>query len=124
MVEMVVCTVLLSVVTAVLAPGLYAVHQQRKLTRYDTHTLLELNNLAAKATQEVPSTLELSSWFADRYGAATLQVENIDADGASAGQQPIRLTIVRTLAEERPAIEHSLTIWKTVDASADEEASE
>lgn len=113
MVEMVVCTAMLSIVSAVLVPGIYAVHQQRKATRYATLTLLELNNLAAMAGQQDPQTLKLSSWFTDRYRQTKLLVEDVTApDGQTeTDQTPVRLTIINTTADGKPDVKHSLVIW-------------
>lgn len=126
MIEMVVCTVLLSVVTAVLAPGLFAVHQQRKLTRYDTHSLVELNNLAALATVQAPNELKLSAWFTERYSTTELSVERAENDTSDPDDvlQAIQLTIVRDTPEGKPNIEHSLTIWLPKDTPSTEEAAE
>jgi type II secretory pathway pseudopilin PulG len=113
MVEMVVCTILLSVVSAVLVPGIFAVHQQRKATRYETFALLELNNLAAMTNQQEPTTLKLSSWFTDRYSEAKLKIDEVTVPDAepSAKHPPIRLTIIKATPEGLPNVEHSLTIW-------------
>lgn len=113
MVEMVVCTAMLTIVSAVLVPGIYAVHQQRKATRYATLTLLELNNLAALAGRQDPETLKLSSWFTDRYGQTKLQVENVTLPGAELQTDftPVRLTIIQTTPEEQPDVSHSLVVW-------------
>lgn len=123
MIEMVVCTVLLSVVTVVLAPGLFAVHQQRKLTRYDTHSLIELNNLAALATVQAPDELKLSPWFTERYTKTKLSVEQAEND-ADDVLQAVQLTILRDKPEGKPDIKHSLTIWLPKDAASTEEAAE
>jgi len=113
MIEMVVCTVLLSVVSAVLVPGIYAVHQQRKATRYETLTLLELNNLAAIAAQQGPQTLQLSTWFTDRYGNTTLQVDEVATPDSEpvTGPPPVRLTIINQTPAGLPEVKHSLVIW-------------
>lgn len=124
MVEMVVCTVMLSVVSAVLVPGIYAVHQQRKATRFETLTLLELNNLAAMATLQDPQTLKLSSWFANRYTQATLQIEEVtlpDAEPAT-GPMPVRLSITNATPDGLPEIKHSLVIWPALSDTQPEAA--
>jgi len=113
MVEMVICTILLSTVMLVLAPALVAVQQQRQAMRFDTLTIVELNNIAARLhTGTAVGPIELSAWFAQRYPDATLVVEPLDAseqDGPS--PKPIRLTITRPSADGRPNVERLLVVW-------------
>lgn len=110
MVEMVVCTILLSVVAVVLVPGVHAVHAQRKETRFETLTLLELNNLAAKLPHvDDPAELKLSESFTSRYAEAELQLEPGQRDDASL--LPVRITIRRPNGESRPDTSRSLVVW-------------
>ncbi len=123
MVEMVVCTVLLTAVTAILVPGIHAVHQQRKLMRYDAHTVIELNNLAALSSAEKPQDLKLSTWFTDRYSGVTLSVEAVEAKDEAELPAAI-FTITRSTQEGRPDIRRSLTVWQSIDNTISEEDTE
>ena len=113
MVEMVVCTVLLSVVAAVLVPGIHAVHGQRKATRFETYALIELENQAAMLKQtKTPADLQLSSWFTDRYIETQFTAEDVAADATSDTTQiPVRLTITRPSADAKPDVVRSLVVW-------------
>jgi len=110
MIEMVVCTVLLSVVTAVLVPGIYAIHNQRKAARYDALAVIELNNQMALATEKSnEEEPKLTEWFAKRYPEATLSVKKVDSGDEIL--TAVRFTIVRPLAEAVPPVERSLVAW-------------
>jgi len=113
MVEMVVCTVLLSVVAAVLVPGIHAVHGQRKATRFETYALIELENQAAMLKQtKIPADLQLSSWFTDRYTETQFTAKDVAADATSdTTQTPVRLTITRPSADAKPDVVRSLVVW-------------
>ena len=113
MVEMVVCTVLLSVVAAVLVPGIHAVHGQRKATRFDTYALIELHNQATLLRQQgTPSGLQLSPWFADRYAETQLAAEKVSIEEADGNDSaPIKLTITRPSANAKPDVVRSLVVW-------------
>ena len=110
-IEMVVCTVLLSVVTAVMVPGIYAVHQQRIATRYETLTLIELNNLAAQLTHQSDRDLTVSDWFHSRYPEVSLTVSEIASDDDSR-LKTFRLTLTRTRPGGHPDVNRSLVVWK------------
>ncbi len=116
MVEMVVCTLMLSVVAAVLAPGIHAIHAQRKATRFDTYALMELNNQAALLQDATLSKQELSAWFSDRYPEAELTVEIVASEPADDAlldddATAVRLTIARPSADARPDVSRSLVVW-------------
>jgi hypothetical protein len=114
MVEMVVASVMLSTVAAILVPGIYAVHQQRQATRFDTLSLIELNNLSAVGRNTGAAdrnALKLSEWFAERYVDAKLEVQEVTAATDDAPLQALRLTIVRPAGDDRPDFRHSLIAW-------------
>ena len=111
MVEMVVAAVMLSTVAAILVPGIYAVHQQRQATRFDTLSLIELNNLSAVSRNMGVAdhdTLKLSEWFTERYVDAKLEVEEVTVD---APLQALEFTIIRPAGDDRPDFRHSLVAW-------------
>ncbi|MEQ9409683.1 MAG: hypothetical protein RIK87_18250 [Fuerstiella sp.] len=113
LVEMVVCTIMLSVVAAVLVPGIHAIHKQRKATRFDTCALIELNNLAVQIAQ-APTTdsVVLSDWFSARYPDASLEIAPITADeAADSDLTPIRIAIVRPGIGARPDVKQTLVTW-------------
>ena len=112
MVEMVVAAVMLSTIAAILVPGVYAVHQQRQATRFETLALIELNNLSAVALSNVAAdgaALKLSEWFTKRYVDTTLEVEEVATAGVSL--RALRFTIVRPAADGHPDFRHSLVAW-------------
>lgn len=113
MVEMVVCTVLLSVVAAILAPAIHGVKRQRIANRFETLALIELNNVAAKlraGNKVTASEIELSTWFAERYPGAELALtspDNRDDDLLSA----TKITITRMVFDGQITLSRSLTTW-------------
>lgn len=111
--EMVVCSVILSVVAAVLVPGIHAVHGQRIETRAETYGLIELNNLAAKLRGgEVISELVLSSWFVACTRDASLIAEELSsADSGDTACRSVRLTIRRNSSRNRSEVTQSLVVW-------------
>ncbi|MEO2016909.1 MAG: hypothetical protein ABGZ53_21335, partial [Fuerstiella sp.] len=114
MVEMVVAAVMLSTVTAILVPGIYAVHQQRQATRFDTLSLIELNNLSAVTRSNGAAdvdTLKLSEWFSQRYIDATLEVEEVATAAVDVPLRALRFTIVRPAGDSRPVFRHSMVAW-------------
>ncbi|MCP4173049.1 MAG: hypothetical protein GY758_20010 [Fuerstiella sp.] len=114
MVEMVVAAVMLSTVAAILVPGIYAVHQQRQATRFDTLSLIELNNLSAVSRNmgvADRNTLKLSEWFTERYDDAKLEVQEVTADTVEPPLQAFKFTIIRPAGDDRPDFRHSLVAW-------------
>lgn len=113
MVEMVVCTVLLSVVAAILAPAIHGVKRQRIANRFETLALIELNNIAAQlqanGKTEV-SKIEISSWFAERYPDAELALKTLDNsdDGTLSGT---RIMVSRMVFDGQIKLSRSLTTW-------------
>ena len=113
MVEMVVCTVLLSVVAAILAPAIHGVKRQRIANRFETLALIELNNVAAKlqaGNKVTASEIELSTWFAERYPDAELALTSPDSrddDLLSA----TKITITRMVFDGQITLSRSLTTW-------------
>jgi len=77
MVEMVVCTILLSVVGLILAPAIQSVNRQRKSQRFETLTAIELQNLIERL-QVTPATppdqTTLEPWYRQRFPRAELTV--------------------------------------------------
>lgn len=126
--EMVVCTVLLSAVTAVLVPTVAKMIEQRKLIRFDTLCLVELDNVAAEirhrsaASQEL-SGIELTPSFARRYRDAVLVIDDSpETNGAPTGSVPpgatdikglrsLKITIRKSWRPHAPDIVHSLIVW-------------
>lgn len=122
MIEMVVCTVLLSVASTVLVPGIYAVHRQRRATKYDTLAVVELNNLAARVMSQGSQELTLSTWFATRYPDVRLTVSEITSDT----DQPLsafRLQLTRQRPPGQPEVHRSLVVW-TAHGSTKQEVTE
>lgn len=112
MVEMVVCTVLLSVVAAILAPALHGVKRQRIANRFETLALIELNNIAAKlqANDRDSNSPELSQWFTSRYSDAKLNLKAIDSETTD----PLiatKITISRKVYGGEVTSSQSLTTW-------------
>lgn len=113
MVEMVVCTVLLSVVAAILAPAIHSVKRQRITNRFETLALIELNNVASRlqAAQERPTEIKVSPWFANRYADAKLTVESLDDDAPDQQLSPTKITISRMIFDGEVELSRSLTTW-------------
>ena len=114
MVEMVVAAVMLSTVAAILVPGIYAVHQQRQATRFDTLSLIELNNLSAVSRNTGVAdrnTLKLSEWFTERYDDAKLEIQEVTAATVETPLQAFKFTIIRPAGDDRPDFRHSLVAW-------------
>ncbi len=106
--------VMLSTVAAILVPGVYAVHQQRQATRFDTLALIELNNLSAVTGSNGAAdrdALKLSEWFTKRYVDATLEIEEVTAAAIDVPLRALRLTIVRPAGKNRQDIRHCLVVW-------------
>lgn len=116
LIEMVVCTMLLSVVALVLVPGIFAVHQQRMHARVETLTMIELNNVANRLRHANDNTAALSPWFTARYPDSKLEVTPISANQAAetspAWPQALRLRISRPAPEGLPPWNRDLVIWK------------
>ena len=121
MVEMVVCAVILSTVAAILAPALHGVKRQRQATRFETMALIEMNNIAvqlktaaaaaAAAGKDIDvAETKLSSWFANRYSAATLQVETLPVADKNI-LQPVAITIARTAFNGEVEVKRTLVTW-------------
>ncbi|MEZ6124843.1 MAG: hypothetical protein R3C49_16975 [Planctomycetaceae bacterium] len=109
-VEMVVCTVILSISMMILVPAVRAVQLQRRSTETEVLTLIELNNLASLSSAQPVDQLELTSTFAQRFPAATLQHEAVTIDDP-AGMTASRLTIVHPGSRSVPDIKRSLVVW-------------
>lgn len=112
LVEMVVCTVLLSIVAAILVPGIHAVNDQRKATRFDTMALIELNNQAALLKQR--GKMEgstLSAWFQQRYPDAELGSQILPEEGTPEGFVAVRFSITRPSTEPQSIVSRSLVVW-------------
>lgn len=112
MVELVVCAFLLSAVAAVVGPGIQAVFEQRKKTRYDALAAVELNNLQVQLrSNPLANELALSSWFANRFPTAKLDVSRLADTEGELGQKAFRLQISRTEGTSEPSIRHQLVVW-------------
>ena len=123
MVEMIVCTILLSVVAAILVPGIHAIHEQRKASRLDAYTLIELNNQAEfLASQSPTDELQLSGWFLSRYPTAELTVAAVpiaDGNDSTDTLSAMRLTITRPATDERPDFVRSVVCWLPAKETAE-----
>ena len=93
-VEIIVCTVLLSAVASVLVPGIRAISRQRKATRFDTLALIELNNVATKVRRLDRSEVNLTNAFQSRYPEAELTLEGRDAD-AQLSLPSVKITLTK-----------------------------
>jgi len=118
MVEMVVCTVLLSVVGLILAPAIQSVNRQRKSQRFEALTAIQLQNLVEqfRATSEGQSNpkeqieqAELADWYQYRYPRAELSL-TVDPD-ADAGLIRIFLEITRPEYGDHVEQTRSLIAW-------------
>ena len=115
MVEMVVCTVLLSLVATILVPAVHAIQRQRKITRSETLTLIELNNQASllQMSASTPAAdVKLSAWFLQRYPGASLQISELpDAASSEGGANPLRIVIAHPAGDAGVEFNRSLTVW-------------
>lgn len=131
MVEMVVCTILLSVVGVILAPAIQSVNRQRKRLRYETMTAIQLNNLVeqvrltdAVSDEADEPILVLEDWYRKRYPQAELKVEASTAD-AESGLVPVVIQIHRPEFGGHVTQRHSLVCWiasKTEELQSDKES--
>ncbi len=120
--EMVVCTVLLSAVTAVLVPTIAKIIEQRKLIRFDTLCLVELYNVAIELQQRAAASqdlagVKLSQSFVNRYPNATLAFEEIPGTEKDS-LKSVKITIQKPCRIQTPDIRHSLTIWMPTGVQA------
>jgi hypothetical protein len=112
MVELVVCAFLLSAVAAVVGPGIRAVFEQRKKTRYDALAAVELNNLQVQLqSNSLANELALSAWFTKRFPTAKLDVSQLTDTEAEPGQEAFRLQISRTEGNSEPIARLQLVVW-------------
>lgn len=112
LVEMVVCTVLLSVVAALLVPGIHAVHKQRKATRFEVLSLIELNNQCENLKLGDDAAPQLSEWFHKRYPSAFVAIERIQISPSQPDRlQPCRVTITRPATDSVPEESESVVCW-------------
>lgn len=80
LIEVIVASILMASLAAIFLPGLALVNQQRSSIKDDSLVLVELNNLAEKATVASTDSLVLSDWFLARYPEAKLKVDPVAAD--------------------------------------------
>ena len=89
-IEVIVASVLMASLAAIFLPGIASINQQRLAIRDDALVLIELNNLAEKATSNPSASLTLSDWFTDRYPTAKLDIqpvtESVSFQPTEAGQ--------------------------------------
>ncbi|MEP3481657.1 MAG: hypothetical protein ABJZ55_20610 [Fuerstiella sp.] len=76
-IEVIVASVLMASLAAIFLPGIASINQQRLAIRDDALVLIELNNLAEKATSNPSASLTLSDWFTDRYPTAKLDIQPV-----------------------------------------------
>lgn len=109
MVEMVVCTILLSVVGLILAPAIQSVNRQRKAQNYETLTAIELNNLVEMVKASGETSAELEAWYTQRFPAAELTVDvQPDPDET---MMAVRLQITRPQFGDHTVQQRSLLFW-------------
>ena len=116
-VEMVVCTILLGVISMVLVPSLHAVKEQRKAIRFQTLARIELNNLHQQllhgtvviaGSETLDGQLQLSSTFAARYPEADLVVSLEDGKEVLSA---VKLLIETTAGTSKPTHKCSVVVW-------------
>ena len=114
LVEMVVCTVVLSLVAAILVPSIHAIQRQRRISQLETLTLIELNNQASLKHMSEPnadSKPQLSNWFATRYPGASLTIENAtEAEMPSGDETPVKIMIEHPIEHTGVVFGRSLTV--------------
>lgn len=79
-IEVIVASILMASLAAIFLPGLASINRQRLSIRDDALVLVELNNVAERATLIPSESLTLSDWFLTRYPKAKLQVQPIASD--------------------------------------------
>ena len=118
LVEMVVCTVLLSLVATILVPAVHAIQKQRKAARCETLTLIELNNQAALLRQSNGEDSEhsaLSDWFAKRYPGTDLTLTPVAEGSVDEGSSAaVKIAIRHPVDETGFGFNRSLTVWVNV----------
>lgn len=133
-VEMVVCTILLGVVSLALVPAIHAVNQQRQAIRFQAFARIELNNLhqsmlhdttgAAAAESAQNATVLLSTGFQSRYPLARLAVTEMELAAADhvKGLRARRLSIEQPAGSHKPAQKCTVVVWlpKTDDQARSE----
>ena len=109
-IEMIVGMVMLSVVAAALTPALHAVVRQRQSMRFETLSLIELNNLATQQQlQKKNEKTQLSLWFQERYQDALLESKSLDRTDHR--MQAIQLSIHRSTENSLDTARRALTVW-------------
>lgn len=111
LVEMVVCTILLSVVAMILVPGLTAVIRQRQAIRFDTLAIIELENLIARHAVDT-SPPRLSEWFQRRYPESVLEVLPMESsDSETTAGSAFRFQIRHPAGPEIRDVTRSVVVW-------------
>lgn len=124
MVEMVVCTILLSVVGLVLAPTIQSVNRQRKARKFEVLTAIELNNLVERLRVQDSNDnfqVTLEDWYSHRFPTAQLAIESSQAE---TGLMSVRLQITRPQNGGHVEQTRSLVFWVAADNAADNAADE
>ena len=118
--ELIICTFLLSVLAAVLVPGVFAVVRQRQATQFAVLAQMELDNTATRLQSDLSvdiDQLELSEWFTERYPRAVLKIENAAVEQNEASGEiaddlvPARIIISRPTQKHLPEESLSLVTW-------------
>ncbi|MCR9200988.1 MAG: type II secretion system GspH family protein [Planctomycetaceae bacterium] len=123
MVEMVVCTILLSVVGLILAPAIQSVNRQRKAQKFEILTAIELENLVERLRVQnqddsfLPSEMSLEDWYHRRFPTATLSVESSTAE---TGWTSVRLQITQPQNGGHVEQTRSLMCWMSTENAAGE----
>ena len=107
--ELVICTIIMSVVAAVLIPSVVAVGRQRQTVRFETHAMIELNGLADAVRRNPAGEPALTESFAQRYPDATLSVSTPEASDSE-----IRLVRLTLAPSRRPEGRDAKTFHLTV----------
>lgn len=123
--EMIVVTVIVSVVATVLLPALRSIAQVQRATTFESHALIEVDNLHQRllvAGAASADTLQPGSWFRDRYPQSVLTVERVATDSPPPADQlaALRLSLQRIPSAERAESTVSVVVW----VPADEESTE
>ncbi len=114
--EGIIACIILGVAIGMLVPGLAAINRQRQAMRFDTLSMIELNNIEAgiRKHKTLTADIKVSQWFTDRYSEASLAVEPLpDSDDATKDiLDGLRLTIRRPQAESMPDQKVSVVVWR------------
>ena len=114
--EGVIACIILGVAIGMLVPGLSAIGRQRKAMRFDTFSMIELNNIADVIRTSNPASpdVKVSKWFVQRYADAVFEMEPLSNDVETKDLLDcVRLTIHRPQTEGMPDQKVSVVVWRS-----------